>query len=99
MDIKNKNQKKHNINVELDVNTQKANNLETSIDNAEIKALIPKKNVGGAPRKDQSRKSTERYSFYCTPAESKKLRAMAEKCDMKIAEFIKFKVFDKYRNS
>ena len=43
MDIKNKNQKKHNINVELDVNTQKANNLETSIDNAEIKALMPKK--------------------------------------------------------
>ena len=28
-------------------------------------------------------------------AESKKLMAMAEQYDMKIAEFIKFKVFDK----
>lgn len=63
------------------------------------KETSARKNVGGAPKKDKARKSTERYSFYCTPAESEKLRATAEKYDMKIAEFIKFKVFDKYRNS
>ncbi len=40
----------------------------------------------------------KRHNFYCTPAESQRLREMAEQYNMKIAEFIKFKVFDKHKN-
>lgn len=97
MGIKDINQQKQNTfkSVELERKTKKAHDIETFIENAEGETS---KKRYGAPLKDKEKKSTERYGFYCTPAESKKLRAMAEQYDMKIAEFIKFKVFDKYKN-
>ena len=97
MGIKEINQKRQGTfkSVELERKTKKTNDIESFINNAEGETSNKRH---GAPLKDKEKKSTERYGFYCTPAESKKLREMAEQYSMKIAEFIKFKVFDKYKN-
>ncbi len=101
MSIKDFNEKKQNTfkSVELERKTEKAKDIETFINNAEGETSNskPHKNRIGAPLKAQEYKNTERHNFYCTTAESKELKRMAQEYNMKIGEFIRYKVFDKHK--
>lgn len=87
--------------VNLERKTQKAYDIETFIENAEGETSSPpkRKGVGGAPLKPKEKKRTERCTLYCTPAELHKIREMAEEDGMTLNEFLRYKVFDRYKNS
>lgn len=82
--------------VALERKTQKADSIESFINNAEgetsTQAQMPK-NKGGAPLKPEEHKASARINIYCTQSEKRLLKAMAQDYNMKIGEFVRFKLF------
>lgn len=79
--------------VDLERSSHKAESVNDFINRAEGETnKIPQKKRG-APLKQESNKRTQKILCYFTEKEILKIQEMAEAKNMKISEFVRFKIF------
>ncbi|SQC36290.1 Uncharacterised protein [Helicobacter fennelliae] len=80
--------------VELERKSKQAGSANDFINQAEGETSKPKaKGKLGAPRKSEADKRTQKIMCYFTEKEIVKIQEMAEDKNMKVNEFLRFKIF------